>query len=227
MEELLGRLRTEGKSPDAPSAHAPRRLQVLFLRLQTYFVRQIKSQKDRHLLHQHVLPSGSRPRDAGATLCMNHGEKQQTTPKTDTCGAKQDGQRILDMTLSSPIVVDQVRDSLLRFVQERVRLELLTSHHAMPNQQGRMTAHVEITHEAPETQMHTRAGELQARSASVFIPSVHTAEGVRASGEKEQVRRVSAAAGEAGIRPGAILSRASVQAQVDEIQQRLGLFVHS
>ena len=95
----------------------------------------------------------------------------------------------------------------------------------MPNQQGRMTAHIEITHEAPETQMHTRAGELQARSASVLIPSVHTAEGVRASGGHEQVRR--AAVGEAGTRPGAMLSRASVQAQVDEIQQRLGLFVHS
>jgi len=224
VEELLGRLRTEGKSPDAPSAHAPRRLQVLFLRLQTYFVR--KSERP-PFASSTCVTVWFQAKRCCATLCMNHGEKQQTTPKTDTCGAKQDGQRILDMTLSSPIVVDQVRDSLLRFVQERVRLELLTSHHAMPNQQGRMTAHVEITHEAPETQMHTRAGELQARSASVFIPSVHTAEGVRASGEKEQVRRVSAAAGEAGIRPGAILSRASVQAQVDEIQQRLGLFVHS
>jgi hypothetical protein len=130
------------------------------------------------------------------------------------------------MTLSSPVVVDQVRDSLLRFVQERVRLELLTADHAIPKQ-GRVTAHVEISHEAPEMQMHTRVGELQARSASLLIPSVHTAEGVRASGEKEELRRVSASAGEAGIRPGAMLSRASVQAQVDEIQQRLGLFVHS
>ena len=83
------------------------------------------------------------------------------------------------MTLSSPVDADQVRDSLLRFVQERVRLELLTSLHAPDD--GRVTSHVEITHGAPD--MQTRGREPQARPASAFpSPSLPTAEGVRASG---------------------------------------------
>ncbi len=73
VEELLGRLRTQGKSPDAPSAHAPRRLQVLFLRLYTYFVQQVLGKQECISIHPYVLPSVSRQRDAGATLCMNYG----------------------------------------------------------------------------------------------------------------------------------------------------------
>ena len=60
-------------------------------------------------------------------------------PADDPGGAKgggarrvMDGQRILEMTLESPIDPQQLRDSLMRFVEERIRLELLALSHQVP-----------------------------------------------------------------------------------------------
>ena len=52
------------------------------------------------------------------------------------------------MTLSSPVDADQLRDSLLRFIEERVRLELLTAHNdTSPLAQS--GTRLEISHRAP------------------------------------------------------------------------------
>jgi hypothetical protein len=180
----------------------------------------------------------------------------------------------MDMTLSSPIDSDQLRDSLLRFVEERVRLEVLTWQHAAQKEAAHKEAEtadlgsrVHISHRAPawSTAVNAPYSEQSSHSQS---PLSRTFEGahsegasVSVGGSVQQTPVVTSAetaqvvvrqggvpgardstnlglsaipstseAGDvghagAGARP-ALLSRASVQAQVDEIQQRLGLFVH-
>jgi hypothetical protein len=51
------------------------------------------------------------------------------------------------MTLSSPVDADQLRDSLLRFIEERVRLELLTAHN--DTSLAHSATRLEISHRAP------------------------------------------------------------------------------
>ena len=102
----------------------------------------------------------------------------------------QDGQRILDMTLSSPVDADQLRESLLRFIEERVRLELLTAHNEASTSHS---PRLEISHRAPqwsggarEAQQHThgsvarRGGEFMSGTQLSMDPEAGGA-GVEAS----------------------------------------------
>ena len=64
------------------------------------------------------------------------------------------------MTLSSPVDADQLRDSLLRFIEERVRLELLTA--SKDSSRAHPTSpRLEISHMAPQWGTTARQGQGQ------------------------------------------------------------------
>jgi len=199
----------------------------------------------------------------------------------------QDGERILDMTLSSPIDAHQLRDSLMRFVEERLRLELLTaqtspsdllSSHARGDTR---VSHTSVSPSQPAPQSSAPPSAPVALAASAYTaeatlgalalspidnsaspytaaPPLAGSRGsssvadvvVRQSGRASDtphfagghgVAQVGVGGGDAASRaewPAAwptlsrtaaqsALSRASVQAQVDDIQQRLGLVLRA
>ena len=68
------------------------------------------------------------------------------------------------MTLSSPVDADQLRDSLLRFIEERVRLELLTA--SKDSSRAHPTSpRLEISHMAPQWGTTARQGQGQPDAA--------------------------------------------------------------
>ena len=199
------------------------------------------------------------------------GTSEKSSDLRASAGARrmQDGQRILEMSLTSPIDVEQLRDSLLRFVEERVRLELLTvQSKASSDSQSK----IQLSHRAPnwlpaeapldgaaevEGSANARSFVLPPQSSSFSHPNAEVGASssppssspktskttatappsqgaiVRQSGGNIASKSSGGGVSEEGAgtaslaRGGSLLSRATVQAQVDEIQQRLGLFVRA